>query len=206
MTSAIAVEKSNNAKTGPVSATYVSQASCPVTCPLKGSGCYAESGPCGITTARLNKSAVKSPVEIALAEAEAIGTLSGKRPLRVHVVGDCRTNDAAFYVSRAMNAYANDAWTYTHAWRDVDVESWLGANVTASCETFADVEAAYAAGYTSTAIVLSESDDRAIMCPNQTTGVQCIDCRLCWTPHARRPIGFIVHGAGKNKARKAIGG
>ena len=42
--SAFAVETSDNAKTGPVSATYASQHSCP-RCPLRGGGCYAEFGP-----------------------------------------------------------------------------------------------------------------------------------------------------------------
>lgn len=204
MPSAIAVEKSKNAKTGEVSATYASQSSCPRSCPLMGAGCYAESGPCNMTTQRLNRSPVQSPIEVALEEAAAIRTLSGKRPLRVHVVGDCRTNEAAIHVSRAMADYPNASWTYTHAWRDVDVESWNGQHVTASCETFEAVEEAYAKGYKSTAIVLAEPDSRAIMCPQQTKGVQCVDCKLCWTEHAKRPIGFIVHGAGAKKAREAI--
>ncbi len=41
-TAAIAVETSENAKTGAVIATYVSQDSCPSSCPLRGAGCYAE--------------------------------------------------------------------------------------------------------------------------------------------------------------------
>jgi len=38
-----------------VSATYVSQQSCPDDCPLLGNGCYAETGNVGIHTNRLNR-------------------------------------------------------------------------------------------------------------------------------------------------------
>src|SRR5262249_36720289 len=40
---AVAVETTDNAKLGKVSATYASQATCPRSCPWFGAGCYAES-------------------------------------------------------------------------------------------------------------------------------------------------------------------
>src|SRR5262245_8197094 len=94
---ATATEISDNAKTGRVSATYAAQASCPTTCPFLRNGCYAELGAsfAGFTTNRLNKAAAADgarALEVAKAEAAAIATLSGKRPLRLHVVGDCRTD------------------------------------------------------------------------------------------------------------------
>ena len=50
-----AIETTENSKTGPVSVTYAAQGSCPDECVFKGSGCYAETGPTGIITNRLNK-------------------------------------------------------------------------------------------------------------------------------------------------------
>ena len=38
-------KKSSNIKTGPIAVSTTSKDSCPATCPLKGNGCYAESGP-----------------------------------------------------------------------------------------------------------------------------------------------------------------
>lgn len=51
----IAVPKSLNSKIGRVAATYVSQESCPQSCPFMGSGCYAETDMTGIHTGRLNR-------------------------------------------------------------------------------------------------------------------------------------------------------
>src|SRR5262245_63271856 len=89
---ACAVETSTNAKLGPVSATYASQASCPRSCPWFGKGCYAEQGFVGLQTRRLNRSAVRGALRIARAEARVIDALTGDRLLRLHVVGDARTD------------------------------------------------------------------------------------------------------------------
>src|SRR5262245_20215952 len=64
-----AVENSENAKTGLVSATYASQESCPADCPFRGAGCYAEGSRVGFHTRRLNRSPVTDPAVIARAEA-----------------------------------------------------------------------------------------------------------------------------------------
>ena len=114
----LAVETSSNAKLGACSATYVTQGSCPA-CPFLGNGCYAGYGPLGWQAARLNGSSVLAPARIARAEARAIDGLTGDRPLRLHVVGDCRTPLAARIVARAAERYGarggRQVWTYTHA-------------------------------------------------------------------------------------------
>lgn len=40
--------KSSNAKVGPIPVSTISNETCPTSCPLKGNGCYAESGPLAI--------------------------------------------------------------------------------------------------------------------------------------------------------------
>ena len=42
------VRKSRNGKTGPIPVSTTSGDTCPNACPLKGSGCYAKSGPLGM--------------------------------------------------------------------------------------------------------------------------------------------------------------
>ena len=208
---AIAVEESENEKTGHVSCTYTSQNSCPPDCPFIGSGCYAEMGLVGIQTRRLNRSAINRANMIAHAEAAVIRTLSGLRPLRLHVVGDCRTNRAASIVARAARQHTDKAnkpvWTYTHAWRRVLRSAWDSVSVLASCETGADVRAARACGY-ATCITVQEHLDRKVYnldgikilpCPAQTTKtVQCLDCQLCWQDSFLKKqnltIGFSIHG------------
>src|ERR1700722_11786350 len=103
---ATAIETSDNRKLGPVSATYASQSSCPQSCPWFGKGCYAEHGPTSHTTRRLNRSAVRGAARIAQAEARAIDALTGDRLLRLHVVGDARTDAAARTLGKAAQRYA----------------------------------------------------------------------------------------------------
>lgn len=185
----IAVETTENRKTGPVSVTHVSQASCPRSCPLFDNGCYAEVGPQGFITSRLNDSDVTRPDVIARQEAEAIDSLTGDRPLRLHVVGDCRTPAAARIVAAACERYKQrsnpwkaprptplmralghppaeqDVWTYTHAWRDVERTDWGSVSVLASCETAAQAEEAHARGYAVALIVPQFAQDGAYDLP-----------------------------------------
>lgn len=204
---------SANKKTGYVAATYASQSSCPSSCPLFKQGCYAETGHVGIQTHRLNKSLIIDQTEIAQIEAKGIRSLKGGIPLRVHVVGDCATNESASIVSQAMIEYKGNAWTYTHAWRDVDHSSWNGAAVLASCESTEDVKAASAKGYATALIVDKHDSDNAyirdgikiIPCPEQTKGVQCNSCKLCFKPqNLKGTIGFAAHGIQVKKVKAAL--
>jgi len=210
-----AIEVSDNAKTGPVSATYASQASCPNTCPFYRNGCYAELGPTGIHTRKISSCDVVDPVEIAKAEADAISDLTGRQDLRVHVVGDCSSNEAAFIVSSAMAEHrakrGSRAWTYTHAWRDVERSSWQYESILASVETTDEIAEARSRGYAAAIVVDSFKSDKLynldgekiLPCPNQTKKIQCVDCGLCMKAdflHKNNiSIGFEAHGVSKRK-------
>ena len=220
-----AVEKSDNEKIGPCSCTWVAQISCPPTCPHMGAGCYAEGGMAGFTTARLNKAAREfatlSPAAIAMIEAAGIDTLTGKRDLRLHVVGDARTDKAAQILSAAADRYiARGAskgktvrvWTYTHA-RDTKRASWGRISVLRSCETMQHVRASHAAGFAAAIVVPEHTHDTAykldaeftgIPCPEQTgRAANCQACGLCMQDsklHAKKlVIVFAAHGQGKRK-------
>lgn len=225
-TSVTAVERSSNGKLGDnVSATYATQTSCPDSCPLKaGGGCYAEYGFVAVTTKRLNGRTrdAETPRSIARAEARAIRGLSGRRLLRLHVVGDARTNEAAEILGDACREYSSGrrrrVWTYTHAWRDVERVSWgRHVSVLASCETAADVRAARGAGY-ATAIVVDRFESKAaymthdgvkvLPCPAMTGNAKCEDCRLCLDDDRLKAegltIGFEAHSQGENRVRAAL--
>jgi hypothetical protein len=218
-----AVELSSNAKIGPCHATYVTQASCP-DCAFKEKGCYAEAGHVGIITRKLNNNARDTPGltarDIAEAEADAITQkLSGSLDLRIHVVGDCTTPEAAEIVSTAASRKTprdRKAWSYTHAWRDVPREAWGKVSVLASCEAPEDVTQAREQGW-ATAVVVDKfpnagafklpNGEKAFACPQQTHGVQCVKCRLCLKEsdgylHRRgMAIAFEVHGSGTKKIK-----
>lgn len=206
-----AVECSDNSKLGPVSATYVSQASCPRSCPHYGNGCYAEYGHTSHTTRRLNAAPPLSPRRLALAEARAIRRLSGRRPLRLHVVGDAKTSAAARVLADAAARYPSPVWTYTHAWRTVPRAAWGGVSVLASCEWSDQVHTAKHLGYATALIVPAFRSERLYVqdglrilpCPAQTRHVTCAQCRLCWDDRRLRSanitIGFAPHGAGRGR-------
>lgn len=214
-TLAIAKEKSGNRKIGDCATTYAAQASCPKSCRfLDGGGCYAENGQIGkFVTGPLNRAAGDAaPVEVALAEARAIDALNPQhgRPLRLHTVGDCATDEAAEIVAAACQRYVDrgggPVWTYTHGFRNVARESWGTVSVLASCETLANIAHARARGY-ATAVVVDRfrSEKRyrhdgmeILPCPAQTRHVSCSSCRLCFDDRrlhkAGLSIGFALHG------------
>ncbi len=218
---AIAVEKSGNSKTGTVSVTHASQASCPSDCPFLRNGCYAETGPQGaFVTAKLNASTEKRALQVARVEAAVVRKLTGKRDLRGHVVGDCKTDATAKVVSRAYDAHAakhgRSVWSYTHAWQDVARESWGGVSILASCESVSQAKLAMGRSYAAAVVVDSFQQPKAyeldgvklIPCPEQTRGVKCVDCRLCFNDKAllerEAVIGFLPHGSGAAKVLAAL--
>ena len=212
-----AVELSANRKIGSVSATYAPQSTCPTTCAYLGAGCYAEHGRVGIATRQLAAAADGMALDdIARAEAAAIDRLSGSRPLRLHVVGDCSTDSAANIVSAAADRFTARqgaaVWTYTHAWRTVQRASWQGVSVRASCETLDDVTAARARGYSAAMVVNEHPADgraydtaagRVVPCPEQTRGTSCAECQLCWN-HPAAIIAFAAHGPRADMVRAAL--
>ena len=212
--SATAVEASKNRKTGPCSATYSGQVTCPPDCPLMGEGCYAESGRVGITTRRLND-AGGDAIEVAHEEAAALDTLSGLLDLRLHVVGDCATDEAARIVSGAAERFEKrarhtDVWTYTHAWKDVKRESWGGVSVLASCHSETQVHEAMDKGY-ATCMTVEEMPEKAykrdgvtyIPCLEQTRDTPCVQCRLCFKDKVLRRKKLVVLFALHTSKKKA---
>lgn len=157
---------SGNAKIGDAATTYAAQASCPRLCVFfDGGGCYAETGRIGkFVTKPLNDAAdflQATALDVAFAEADAIDnlTVTEGRPLRLHTVGDCASDETARIVAAAAARYiergGGPVWTYTHGWRETARESWGIVNVLASCETADDVARARSRGY-ATAIVVEE--------------------------------------------------
>lgn len=222
MTLAIGVERTQNRKVGNVAVTHASQGSCPNDCMFKNAGCYAEGGPQGFTTRRLNKANPNATsTEIALEEAKVIDALSGKRPLRIHIVGDCKTARAARIVSRAAKRYHRKfnqkIWTYTHGWRRVRRDHWGMVSVLASCESLTDIRQARARRYATALVVDFHPEDgkaylkvdefgseKIIPCPEQTKGITCSQCRLCWDDNKLRDRGVTIAFAAHGNSTKRV--
>jgi hypothetical protein len=218
VTGVSAVEISQNSKIGTVSATYVSQSSCSSECVLKNNGCYAESGLTKFSTNRVNKSAA-SVEELANNEAAAIRGLSGYLPLRLHVVGDCKSDDAASTVAAAAAdhraKHQQPVWSYTHAWRGVSRESWGNVSILASCETSEQVKQARSKGFATAMVVSHHSSPKAhildgikvVPCPEQTgRAANCESCKLCWNDAGLKAsnvtIAFAIHSVSEAKKQQ----
>jgi hypothetical protein len=220
-----AIELSANRKLGPVATTSVSQVSCPQGCPWydggrHGSPCYANNGFLGWSTAKLN-GAEGNHIDAAREEAEVIQRLSGSRPLRLHVVGDCKDTRSAQLVAKASHVYkakhGEPVWTYTHAWKQVSRKAWGDVSVLASCDTSGEVVQASAQGY-ATAIVVDYFESsktyvrdgiKIVPCPQETGRIGfCTDCRLCFKDDLLRraniTIGFEAHSGGARKMREKL--
>ena len=203
-----------------VAATYVSQASCPKKCPFLENGCYAESGNVGIQTRQLNAT-VSTKLQLANREADIIAavahTVEEDTPLRLHVVGDSDTIRGTQWISTAAELWPGPVWTYTHSWRRVVRKMWGKVSVLASCESLLDVRRALERGYAVALVVDQHTSDRAyvtedgiklVPCPNQTKGVTCAQCKLCWKDKwlraARTVITFAAHGSRKRAVADVV--
>jgi hypothetical protein len=230
---AIYVEGSSNRKilgSKKVDATYASiQTSCPKDCPLKGEGCYAELGYVGITSHRLDDEAEgTSPLAVARAEASAIdnsykgGKVPDKRDMRLHVAGDSRTIAGTKLLNNAIGRWkkrgGGDCWSYTHAWRKVPRIQWKNVSILASISNTSEIEDARLQGYAPAIVVPEHPSEKAyalpgsttkfIPCPNQTRGIGCTDCRLCFNANrlfdSNMGIAFAVHGVMKEKMKRHL--
>jgi hypothetical protein len=159
-------------------------------------------------TNRVNNQAAAEEItaqQLAENEAEGIRGLTGQKPLRLHVVGDCKTDAAAKTVSSAAADYHakhnQPVWSYTHSWRDVARESWQEVSILASCETTADAKAAMDKGYAAAIVVPHHASTKAyvedgvklIPCPEQTgKSENCLSCGLCFNANRLHAIKAVI--------------
>jgi hypothetical protein len=146
-----------------------------------------------------------TPADITLA-------LSG-RAVRIGAYGDGAAAPSWVWAAAIKEAAGHTA--YTHQW-DLDAQPgtpyagnggwgpypWV---YMASVDTLDEAHKAWARGYRTFRVVNHPSEldpQHEIVCPNETTGVQCIDCRLCsgnkyFNIDPPKSIVITVHGSGK---------
>ncbi len=219
------IKNSKNSKIGNIDATYAPiNKTCPSSCKLKGSGCYAELSFTGIHNKRIeSNSKDQSKLDLANEEADLIINNSfdnsKSKYLRLHVSGDSTTIRGTKKLAKAADFWIknNDeyVYTYTHAWNYVKRSNWGKISVLASVESVEQISKARIAGY-APAVVVPEhlgkkaylSSDKVttlIPCPAQTSDVTCEQCKLCmksdWLFKNNKGIAFAAHGIRKNKIR-----
>ena len=232
MRGAIYVSDSGNTKiqgSEKIDATYVSiSKTCSDDCPLKKKECYAQNSFAGMVTRRLNREARgRTVLQMARAEARVIDNAyrGGKVPnrdLRLHVAGESRTITGSRIINAAVGRWkirgGRSCWSYTHAWKHVPREEWSNVSILASVTTTDEVGPARKQGYAPAIVVSEHPSEKAytlpgcdttwIPCPNQTRGVGCSDCQLCFRAdclfQTNRGISFSAHGIHKNSIKRRL--
>jgi hypothetical protein len=226
------VKGSKNSKLGDkiqMDATYASiDSTCPDTCALKSSGCYAQTSFVGITNARLNQEAkTLTNLQVARAEARAIReaykfNIVKETYLRIHVSGDTRTRNGVRSINSAVKTLLDKglkkAYSYTHSWRNVPRKLWSNVSILASVDDVSQVAQARENGYAPALVVSEFASDKAfkmegsdvtfIPCPAQTREVTCGQCKLCMKAdflyENNKGIAFAAHGVGNGKIKKRL--
>ena len=175
---------------------------CPSSCPLLDNGCYAQGGRVAM------QQRDRYGLDDGTVHREACRSLPQGAIVRLHVSGDVMLNDELdepYLLDLILAANERPDITfygYTHAWRVIDRDRFpFPANlvINASCESFEDAEEAKGLGWDVTVVVPSTTawrrQELTVICPEQSSGISCYDCRLCMKPGRRLDVAFKAHGS-----------
>lgn len=210
---------SGNVKTGPIPVTMTARASCPDSCALKASGCYAESG-----MVRMHWQRLESKGYTIDQLAGFITSLPRGQLWRHNVAGDL-TGDGINIDTAALQSLCDAnkgkrGFTYTHA-HDTPANQQaikranaqgFTVNLSANSPEHADELAALNIGPVVTLVDIDAPthsktpDGRSIVvCPAvRLESMDCAQCQLCQKVDRKSIVGFPVHGTSKRKAANVI--
>jgi len=195
---------------------------CPSTCPLMNSGCYAKQGPLSWHWNKVTKGLRGTTWKEFLA---AIASLPAGQVWRHNQAGDLPGRDTT--IDTAKLAELVDAnkgkrgFTYTHKpvinnasnARAVKDANANGFTVNLSANSMAEVDTLLALQIAPVVVVVDENAPRVsytpagnkvVVCPaQQRDNVTCASCKLCSLQN-RAVIGFRAHGASKKKVSKLV--
>lgn len=202
---------STNSKTGPIPTTMSSRSTCPPTCPLKGTGCYADNFPLTLHWNKLDNAG------LSLEELAANIRKIPKHSLwRHNVAGDLVPDifDPTLICKDSLQTLvkANTGrrgFTYTHYPLTAPNVSTLvtanrdGFTINVSTETFEDADYAVSQGLPTVVVVEHDhpkvsktpAGHKVVVCPAQVRDdVTCATCGLCYLTWRSFIIAFRAHG------------
>jgi len=218
------VEKSGNAKTGPIAVSYAPRSSCPPSCAFFKNGCYAEVGH------------TLPPWKRAQAGEEAWARFLGKvqglprgAMFRYGVAGDLPGTGEAVNLGMLRGlidaARGLTAWAYSHkrspaALRAIQRANRDGLTINLSGNNLADADALAATGAGPVVVVLPKDAEKVtrtpagrtvVTCPaSYRDGVACMTCGggtpLCARRDRTYIVGFPAHGVRTPTADKVARG
>jgi hypothetical protein len=213
--------QSSNQKLGlDVSAITSDRRTCPNRCPLKNNGCYAEFGPLAIHFRKVSSGERGNDWDTLV---DQVNALPKGRKIRFFQAGDCpsKKENSEDIDGQAMSKMADVikkkghiTWGYSHKKltpKNVKIlkeSAAKGLVINASADSLKEADEFVAKGLPTVVTVpsdfksgtLTPKGNKVIICPQQTKeNVTCSSCLLCQKSGRSCVVGFMVHGAKKNK-------
>jgi hypothetical protein len=211
--------KSRNEKVGPIPVSTTEAKTCPVSCPFKKNGCYADGGPLALFWGKVSR----GDAGVSWGDfCDQVESLPEGQLWRHNQAGDLPTADGvhidgdAFLKLVAANT-GKRGFTYTHHNMDlVDNQNAVYAanaagftvNLSGNNLAHADALAALQVGPV-VAVVPEDHPEhsttpegrKVVVCPEQTGKAKsCAECQLCQRANRQVVVAFRAHGVSKRKA------
>lgn len=210
--------KSRNVKTGKIPVSTSTAVTCPDSCPLKKSGCYADAGPLGMHWQQVTE---KGRGDNWLDFVEKIKALPTDQLWRHNQAGDLvGDNQKIDFKQLKLLIDANRGkrgFTYTHKpmtkanIKAIEYANNNGFTVNLSANNLKHADKLAALRLLAPIVVIigenlpkvnyTPKGLKIVTCPAQTSDkVTCESCGLCQLSYRKYAIGFIAHGTSKKKA------
>ena len=210
---------SSNRKVGPIPVSTTEKSSCPKSCPLKDTDCYARLGPLGIHWAKVGNGRGDNWS----AFCNRVSKFITGQLWRHNQAGDLpRDNDLSTDIDRIDQSKCDElseaskhtkGWTYTHYDVTDDhnkrvvekMNSIPGMTVNLSADSIQQAENLYNLGIGPVCVTLpndipvngnkTPSGVAIVICPAQTQdNISCSQCKLCQVKTRKSIVGFLAHG------------
>jgi hypothetical protein len=214
--------KSSNVKTGKIPVSTSTAKTCPDACPLKNSGCYADSGPLALHWQQVTAS---NRGNNWLDFVEKIKALPVNQLWRHNQAGDLVGDNQKIdfkQLKLLINVnHGKRGFTYTHKpmtkanIKAVEYANENGFTVNLSANNLKHADKLAALSIAPIVVIIGENLPKVnytpkglkvVTCPAQTSDkVTCESCGLCQLAFRKYAIGFIAHGTSKKKDLIATG-
>ena len=211
--------KSKNVKVGKMAVTTSTATTCPTSCPFKGNGCYADSGPLKLHWLKVTEGKRGDDWSTFLDKIKELPAGSKWRHNQAgDLPGDTKDLDSTKCVDLAKANEGKRGFTYTHYdvldnfqnAITVNMMNHLGFTVNVSAnnlehaDQLCDLDIAPVATVLpieQTTNTVTPKGRKVVVCPaTYKDDVSCADCMLCEKRDRKVIVGFPAHGTSKRKA------
>lgn len=211
---------SGNRKTGKIPVTMSSKRTCPNSCPFKKKGCYAKQFPTVLHWNKLTNGKLGNNWKTFI---KKINDLPEKTFWRHNQAGDLAGINNKINKQKLIDLVSANkgkfGYTYTHKPLTKENRKLIryanknGFCINISCESVKQADLLLKQGFPTCLIVNSNltqkviktpKGNKIVICPSQTMGLTCSNCKLCYKIDRNFIIGFKSHGTCKKYINKIL--